>query len=110
MDESTLNQSNLAALLQTKRLIDLSLPLSPSLPATWPGHMVFAHNVWNWYAPLPTLDGTTTRSNGPYCTHMIVLDEHIGTHFDAPAHFVPPSGSGLPLASQLGDQTGEKVP
>jgi len=71
--------------------------------------MTYAHHNWNWFAEV---DGPTgrTRSIGPYQTNFLVIDEHCGTHFDAPTHFVPPEGSGLPLAGPLGAETGDRVP
>ncbi|MGH3088752.1 MAG: cyclase family protein [Rubrobacteraceae bacterium] len=95
--------------LNSSRVVDLSLTLSERLPGTWPGHMNFAHHNWNWFAEV---DGPTgkTRSAAPYQTNFIVVDEHCGTHFDAPTHFIPPPDSGLPWASELGSQTGDKVP
>lgn len=95
--------------LGTSRIIDLSLTLSERLPNTWPGHMNFAHHNWNWFAEVEGPTGKT-RSAAPYQTNFIVIDEHCGTHFDAPTHFIPPPGSGLPWASELGSQTGDKVP
>lgn len=91
------------------RVVDLSLTVSERLPGTWPGHMTFAHHNWNWFAELEGPTGRT-RSAAPYQTNFVVIDEHCGTHFDAPTHFVPPPGSGLPFAGPLGSQTGDKVP
>ena len=71
--------------------------------------MTYAHHNWNWFAEVRGPTGTT-RSTAPYQTNFVVMDEHCGTHFDAPTHFVPPEGSGLDLAGPLGDQTGDKVP
>ena len=95
--------------LSTPKIVDLSVTVSERLPGTWPGHMTFAHHNWNWFAEV---DGPTgrTRSSAPYQTNFFVIDEHCGTHFDAPTHFVPPPDSGLPLAGDLGAQTGDKVP
>jgi kynurenine formamidase len=61
---------------------------------------------------LAEVEGPTskTRSAAPYRTNFMTVDEHCGTHFDAPTHFVPPPDSGLPLAGPLGDQTGVKAP
>jgi kynurenine formamidase len=89
--------------------VDLSSTVSERLPNTWPGHMTYAHHNWNWFAEVRGPTGTT-RSTAPYQTNFVVMDEHCGTHFDAPTHFVPPEGSGLDLAGPLGDQTGDKVP
>lgn len=95
--------------LNSARVVDLSVTLSERLPGTWPGHMTYAHHNWNWFAEV---DGPTgkTRSAAPYQTNFILIDEHCGTHFDAPTHFVPPENSGLPLAGPLGAETGDKVP
>jgi kynurenine formamidase len=79
-------------------LIDLSATLAEALPGTWPGHLPFAHRVWRDFGP---------RSE--YKTHFLVMDEHCGTHFDAPPHFIPPPGSGLPLAGPLGALGGDRV-
>jgi kynurenine formamidase len=97
------------AFLSGARVVDLSLTVSERLPGTWPGHMTYAHHNWNWFAEVDGPTGTT-RSKDPYQTNFFVIDEHCGTHFDAPTHFVPPPGSGLYLAGPLGDQTGDKVP
>src|SRR5215217_8029170 len=96
-------------LLSVARVVYLSITVSERLPGTWPGHMTYAHHNWNWFAEV---DGPTgmTRSSAPYQTNFFVIDEHCGTHFDAPTHFVPPPGSGLYLAGPLGDQTGDMVP
>ncbi len=96
-------------MLSSARIVDLSLTVSERLPGTWPGHMHFAHHNWNWFAQVEGPTGKT-RSIAPYQTNFIVMDEHCGTHFDAPTHFVPPEVSGLPLAAPLGTQTGDRVP
>jgi isatin hydrolase len=97
------------ASLAGARVVDLSLALSERLPGTWPGHMTYAHHNWNWFAEVEGPTGKT-RSTDPYQTNFVVIDEHCGTHFDAPTHFVPPQDSGLDLAGPLEDQTGDKVP
>lgn len=78
---------------------DLSLLVSPKLPCVWPVGMM-PHVV------------TPTQTFGPGAYHreLIAIDEHTGTQFDAPAHFVPPPGSGLPGAGPNGLVTAEKVP
>ena len=77
------------ASLSGARVVDLSLTVSERLPGTWPGHMTYAHHNWNWFAEVEGPTGTT-RSSAPYQTNFFVIDEHCGTHFDAPTHFVPP--------------------
>jgi kynurenine formamidase len=70
------------------KIVDLSVTLSEHLPATWPEHMPFAHKNWSWFEEdeLPT--GACTCSLGPYVTHFFILDEHAGTHVDAPSHYL----------------------
>jgi isatin hydrolase len=95
--------------LASTRVVDLSVTLSERLPGTWPGHMNYAHHNWNWFAEVEGPTGRT-RSADPYQTNFIVIDEHCGTHFDAPPHFIPPPGYDLPFAGPLGDETGDRVP
>lgn len=85
------------------------MTLSEHLPATWPEHMPFALKNWSWFeeAELPT--GAKTRSLGPYVTHFFILDEHAGTHVDAPSHCIPPPDSGLPEAGPLSAASAEKL-
>jgi kynurenine formamidase len=89
------SQSRLAAV----DVQDLSLLVSPRMPCVWPTGM-------QQHLVIPN------RTFGPGTFHrdMIVIDEHTGTQFDAPAHFVPPPDSGLPGAGPTGAITGEKVP
>ena len=94
---STIASSLAQALLQY-RIVDLSLTLDDRLPGVWPGHMPFEHKVHNWYA-VSVSGGQRLRSTAPYYTCWMTLDEHVGTHFDAPAHFIPPPDSGLDHAN-----------
>jgi kynurenine formamidase len=59
----------------TDTLIDLSVTVSERLPGVWPEHHPFEREV--------------TRRHPPYFTEALWIDEHTGTHFDAPAHFIP---------------------
>lgn len=100
---------DLSELVGAARVVDLSVTLSERLPCAWPTHMSYAHHNWNWFAEVEGPTGKT-RSVAPYQTNFIVIDEHCGTHFDAPTHFIPPENSGLPWASPLGSETGDRVP
>jgi isatin hydrolase len=91
-------------------VVDLTVTLAEDTPAVWPGHMSFQHKVFNYYdgdveGPQPVL-----LRAGPYQTRWILVDEHTGTHFDAPTHFIPPPGSGLPNAGPAGDVSADRVP
>ncbi|MDB5348247.1 MAG: hypothetical protein JWP89_6624 [Schlesneria sp.] len=86
------------AQLQPDQVKDLTLLISPDRPCVWPVGMT-QHLV------------VPSRTFGPGAYHrdMIVIDEHTGTQWDAPAHFVPPPDSGLAGAGPMGLITGEKV-
>ena len=77
----------IAAEIPAAHLHDLSLLVSPEWPCVWPNGMM-QHIV------------TPTRTFGSSAYHreLIIIDEHTGTQWDAPAHFVPPPDSGLPGA------------
>ena len=95
-------------LLETHDLVDLSVPFGEEYPMAFPDHQQFRHKVHNWYEPV---DGPQRiASSSPYFDCWMVVDEHAGTHFDAPPHFVPPPGSGLPHAGPAGAITGDLVP
>jgi kynurenine formamidase len=78
---------------------DLSLTVAADLPCVWPVGMT----------PLAVVPTATFGRTGRH-RDMLVIDEHTGTQWDAPAHFVPPPDSGLDGAGPMGKVTGEKVP
>ncbi len=80
-------------------IVDLSLTVTPELPCAWPIGMT-------QYLLAPN----RTIGPGAYNRDMVMIDEHTGTQFDAPAHFVPPPDSGLPGAGPMGRITGDLVP
>lgn len=99
-----------AALLDTHAVVDLTLLIAEDLPAWWPHHMPFQHKTFNWFADQAGPSGDLLTRAGPYQTRWYLMDEHTGTHFDAPSHFIPPPGSGLEDAGPAGDVTSDKVP
>lgn len=70
------------------QLVDLTLTLDERLPATWPPHVPFLRHIWNWFEDVDEGAHVLRSHCGPYFTEVLLLDEHIGTHFDAPAHFL----------------------
>ena len=78
---------------------DLSLLVSPAYPCVWPIGM-------QQHVVVPS----RTFGPGAYHRDLVIIDEHTGTQWDAPAHFVPPPTSGLPGAGPMGLITGDKVP
>ncbi len=59
------------------KVIDLSLLLAENLPGTWPGQKPYSHVLWKDFG-----------EGEPYSTYHFTMDEHCGTHCDAPAHFI----------------------
>jgi kynurenine formamidase len=96
------------SLLPGRGIVDLSLMLAEDLPCWWPAHMPFQHKVFNWFATVDA-EPTPLVSRGPYQTRWLLMDEHTGTHFDAPTHGVAPPGSGLPGAGPAGAIGNEHV-
>jgi kynurenine formamidase len=93
-----LRAGELLEVLRHARWVDLSVLVSNEHPS-YPYGMAFRRTPWANYS-----------TQWPYHSNMWVLDEHTGTHFDAPVHFVPPPDSGLPNAGPAGATTSEKVP
>ena len=103
--------SRVGEALADTEIVDLSLTLDECFPCTWPNNMPFEHTVENWYEPLPKEPGPQlVRSAGPFYTCWMTMHEHIGTHFDAPPHYIPPPDSGLPHANEHGSTYGDRVP
>ena len=111
-ETDTTTQADMAALLTAINgvdVIDLTVSLAEHLPSAWPTHVPFQRKVYNWYSPRHDQVQPIHAIRGPYHTAWLALDEHCGTHVDAPAHFVPPPGSDLPFAGDAGLVTVDKI-
>ncbi len=109
MSEEFDGLGSLLAGFRASTVVDLTVTLSEEFPSAWPTHMPFQRKVFNYFAndadhPQPVLG-----SRGPYHTAFVILDEHCGTHIDAPAHFIPPPDSGLLNAAEIGKVTLEQL-
>jgi isatin hydrolase len=100
-----LSSASLAAQLAEFELVDLTLTLDEELPGSWPGTEPYRHEIENYYVPVA--DGRQYPSAGPFYACWMTLHEHVATHFDAPAHFTPPPGSGIEGESELGTVFGD---
>jgi kynurenine formamidase len=98
------------AVAGTHRLADLTLLVAEDLPCWWSTHMPFQHKTFNYFAGRDDQAAPLLCRAGPYQTRWMLIDEHTGTHVDAPAHFIPPPGSGLPHAGEAGLVTVDQVP
>lgn len=91
-------------------LVDLTLLVAEELPCWWSTHMPFQHKTFNYFADREDAAYPLLNRSGPYQTRWMLMDEHTGTHVDAPAHFIPDEGSGLPHAGPAGATTVDRVP
>ena len=71
-----LDLATLTGALGSARLIDLSQTLEEHTPH-FPTHSKFFHNLWGSY-----------WHGNRALTYQITMNEHNGTHVDAPAHFI----------------------
>lgn len=92
------------------RLVDLTLLLAEELPTTWSTHIPYQHKTFNYFTDVDDQVSPLRLTDGPYQSRWLLMDEHIGTHVDAPAHFIPLPGSGLPHAAEIGRVTVEQIP
>jgi len=84
------------AALATSRIVDLSVPIGPQWPAVWPGNPELRAERLHWFDTAPAS-----------FNRLLTVDEHVGTHWDAPAHFIPPPDSGHPAAHPTGRYSDE---
>ena len=91
------------------RVVDLTLLLAEELPCSWSTHVPFQQKTYNYFADDLRDEAVLRTHTGPYQTRWLLIDEHTGTHVDAPAHFVPPEGSGLEGAGPAGAVTVEQI-
>jgi len=96
--------------LSARRVVDLSVPVAEHLPASWPTHVPFQHQTYTWFGRTHEGPGAAESRLGSYATRWMAIDEHTGTHLDAPSHFIPPPGSGLDFAGEWGDVDVDGVP
>jgi kynurenine formamidase len=68
--------TSLSEVIRSARLIDLSQTLEEHIP-NYPTHSKYFHNLWGSY-----------WHGGRSLTYQLVMNEHNGTHVDAPAHFI----------------------
>lgn len=101
--------TDIAAALAACRIIDLSVPLDTRIACAWPAHMSYQHSTYNWFAETNAAGAVTSDRLGAYYTATLVMDEHTGTHIDAPAHHIAPPDSGLPGAGPAGAITADLV-
>jgi kynurenine formamidase len=85
-------------LLSQMKIVDLTVPISPDHPTYWPGGNPLEIEKISWY-----------DHEEPYFNRLLKMEEHTGTHVDAPAHFIPDPDLDFPNATSAGKLTVEKI-
>ncbi len=101
--------NDLSAGLPHARIVDLTLLVAEDLPCTWPGHQRYQQKIFNWFATEESGGALLRDDLGPYQTRWMLMDEHTGTHVDAPSHGVPPLNSDLPGAGPEGEISAAEI-
>jgi kynurenine formamidase len=92
------------------RLVDLTVLVAENRPCFWPAHIPYQQKTFNYFEDRPEDPQPVWSRAGAYHTRILIIDEHTGTHFDAPTHFIPPPGSSLPHAGPEGEVSADRVP
>lgn len=87
-------------LIKGKKIIDLTVTNDELHPCWWPTVPPFQAKTFCWY----------TSWLAPCYTRVLTIEEHVGTHFDAPAHYIPDPKYNLPHSTPSGSITADKVP
>lgn len=109
MTDRAASTATLLSAIANCDIVDLTVTLAEHLPAAWPTHMPYQRKIYNWYANDQSQYQPLPGHRGPYQTAVLTLDEHCGTHIDAPSHFIPPPGSGLPNEAAIGSVSLEQL-
>ena len=89
------------------KVIDLRMINDPNYPCFWGGSQTPPFIV----TPNAIIDKPSVRPDrNVWFSNTLIFDEHLGTHHDAPAHFIPKLSTGMKIASKWGDVTNEKCP
>lgn len=110
MTDRRLAAEQLAATLRAATIVDCSLMLAEHLPCSWPGAVRYRHTTDHWFETTNERTPLRRWSGTPYHSCVVEIDEHTGTHFDAPSHFIAPPGSGLPNEGPAGALTADRIP
>jgi kynurenine formamidase len=95
----------IAAMAKGGKVIDLRMTNDPNYPCFWGGSQTPPFII----TPNAIIDKPSVRpARNVWFSNTLIFDEHLGTHHDAPAHFIPKLSTGMKIASNWGDVTNEK--
>jgi kynurenine formamidase len=89
------------------KIIDLRMTNADNAPCWWGGS-----NTPPFYM-IPNAivaDPAKKPWRNVWYSNTWIMDEHVGTHFDAPTHFIPSLSTGMKIATKYGDMYNESVP
>ena len=87
-------------IIRAHKIVDLTVTIAPDLPCFADSGQHFVKYRLHSYDEPPW----------PYVNWLLLMDDHTGTHCDAPPHFIPPLETGLPHAAPAGSVTLEQMP
>ena len=94
------NRGSLHEIMTSAKIIDLTAIIGPDYPCFYFRGQPFKQ------VQLQDYDGP----RGFYISNILIMEEHCGTHCDAPIHMIPPVGSDFPHAGRAHDITVDKIP
>ena len=86
----------IARLARKGKVIDLRMNNDPNYPCFWGGSQTPPFMVWN---NAKIMDPKDKPDRNVWFSNTLTFDEHLGTHFDAPSHFIPKLASGFSVAN-----------
>jgi kynurenine formamidase len=97
----------IARLAAQGKVIDLRMTNDPNYPCFWAGSQTPPFTIH----PNAIIDKPERRPfRNVWYSNTLTFDEHLGTHYDAPSHFIPSLETGMKIASKWGEWDNEKCP
>jgi kynurenine formamidase len=95
-----MSETQIQPILGNVKIVDLSVITAERWPVGWPTSPAYHTSLYCYYEDV----------SGPYYSRFLFIEEHHGTHYDAPAHLLAPKDSGLPNVTDGEWLTGDKIP
>jgi len=98
--DETIELRNAKIFGQNRKVIDLTVPIAENVPSWYSYGQPFLKVLLNWF------DGI----RGHMRSYVYTIEEHTGTHCDAPCHTIPDEGLDFPWSGPAGSISVEKIP
>ncbi len=97
----------IARLAGRGKVIDLRMTNDPNYPCFWGGSQTPPFII----TPNAMIDKPSRRPfRNVWYSNTLIFDEHLGTHYDAPSHFIPKLETGMTIANKWGAWNNERTP